>query len=125
MWEDILKRQFTSAIRPSQIDKPEEMEIELDRDALAESCCQQAKLAFVERFTELNDEMSEKFAGQQDFDARELTRLYDNVINHLDTISCDNLRLLLRKALQVPRLQLLHPLARDILKDWEECESGN
>jgi hypothetical protein len=120
MWEDILKRQFTELPPPTLTG-----EVELDRDALAESCCQQAKLAFAEGFTKINDEMSEKYAGKPDFKARELNRLYDNVINSLDTISCDGLKQLLRKVLQFPHLQLIHSLSRDILKDWEECESGN
>ena len=110
-WFDVLKEQ--------------EVTVELDRDALALSCCQQAKLAFAEGFTKINDEMSEKYAGRPDFNARELNRLYDNVINHLDTTSCGSLRQLLRQVLQFPHLQLIHPLARDILKDWEECISGN
>ena len=122
-WMGILK--FSAAMRPSQIKKPEEVELELDKDALAESCCQQAKLAFAEGFTKINDEMLEKYAGKPDFNARELNQLYDKVINALDTISCDDLRRLLREVLRFPHLQLIHSLTRDILKDWEECESGN
>ena len=115
-WKRILKIQ-------ELVPKEEQVDIELDREALAESCCEQARLAFVEGFTEINDKQQEKWAGQDG--GQELNRLYTNVIHSLDDFTCDQLKDAFKMILNWPHMKMLHVLVRDILNDWEECEGGN
>tara|TARA_R100001082_G_C4255040_1_gene113128 strand:+ start:84 stop:434 length:351 start_codon:yes stop_codon:yes gene_type:complete len=116
MWEDILKRQFTSTMRPSQIDKPEEMEIELDRDALAESCCQQAKLdvhnAWIKAFEDANQKPEE---WQRE-------GIYNKTIEN----TCYGLKDVIRRLLASHRTERdFKKNIQKILDEWEECESGD
>ena len=128
-WMRILK--FSAAMRPSQIKKPEEVEVEveLDRDALAESCCEQAKLdvhnAWIKAFEDAKSKLKpgQKYAGETDEWWRE------GIYNHTIENTCYGLKDVIREVLASHRT---HRVIRDlkkniqkILDEWEECEIGN
>ena len=115
-WMGILK--FSAAMRPSQIDKPEEVEVELDTAALADSCCEQAKLNFIQAWQKIYD----------NYPHVPETLEVLNYAMHED-YSCDELREIIKR---IANTRNNHPIIvglkndmQKVLDEWEECEGGN
>ena len=112
-WMGILK--FTAAMRPSQINKPEEVEVELDTDALADSCCEQAKLNFIQVWQRLYDETQVPET--------------EEVVNYAmdGDYTCDELRGVIQHMVNSrsphPLITEIQGNMQQILDEWEECEN--
>jgi len=113
-WMGILK--FSAAMRPSQMNKPEEVEVELDKDALAESCCEQAKLDAYQAWIKSYEDVKLKIKGKMMGDKPDEWWL-EEIYNHTIEQTCYGLKDVIR--------QILKKDMQKVLDEWEECESGN
>tara|TARA_R110002050_G_C8707233_1_gene495321 strand:+ start:238 stop:663 length:426 start_codon:yes stop_codon:yes gene_type:complete len=136
-WKDIIKIQ-------TLVPKEEEVEVELDTDALAESCCGQAKLDYIvamtEKFQEDLDEQIDKVserikrypAGPKKTEAERLfTQLQQNqnqihsmvetYQNIIDDVDCDEFRQYLIQMSRDSTDPMQEP-SKTILADWKKCE---
>ena len=138
-WEDILKYM-------QLIPKEEEVEIELDNEALGESCCGQAKLDYITSMVEMfqekldkaiedtnklinaatagpkKDKANKMFAEVKE-NQKEIQGMIVELEQTIEGAPCNEFRIFLRNMASLPN----HPetkIAKEILKDWKECE-GN
>lgn len=110
-WKLILKIQ-------ELVPKEEEVEIELDMGALAESCCEQAKLSFIQLMMETHEAHPLPDNDQ----------LIDVLLDEGHNITCDEYRTLMQDMTQRPAhgpiIRGLQRGLQQILEEWEECEGG-
>lgn len=98
-----------SKYKPDEVpDWEEPQEIELDEDELKETCCEQAKNSLLGWVSSHNQ-----------YDNDEETR--EGLIQVIEFESCDTIKETFFALSGVNKNKEL----RQILKDWEECESGS
>tara|TARA_R100000458_G_C8092666_1_gene122721 strand:- start:100 stop:525 length:426 start_codon:yes stop_codon:yes gene_type:complete len=139
MWFNILKAELF----PEEEDV---IDIELNRDALADSCCSQAKMDFMqtarrllhtqtqERIHQVRERMQRLDEGPR---KQEIRRLLDRAIRNqqmmsdlldtydhlIDTGTCADVRRMLNEISTESDDPMQEESIR-ILEEWEECENG-
>ena len=136
---------WTEILKIMQIPELEPVEIELDREKLAESCCGQAKLDYLIAIHEnyqdkVQSEMdrvrqriergeggpntakiNRLFANAQQYQ-QEIKEMGEQLVGVIDGIPCDAFRRSLEEESNRTSVDEMAKTIKQILKDWKECE---
>ena len=114
-WKSILKQQSASP----QTENPEELEIQVDSGSLSDACCGQSK-----------NQLIAFFSSREHKGADEVNRM----INHIENKSCEEVKSSISQIIakneviqQNKRGRFTAALTelKQIMEDWESCDSRN